>query len=100
MNALLSRLSLSAEIVVDLVEDESLHPLLNTVRVGAVGNRARHLTFSFMYLTGNVSDIAPAEVVFNERRFGYLDYSHHVSFTELAIISPRSDLPSSSSLQF
>ena len=37
MNALLARLSLSAEIVVDVVEDESYHPLLNTVRVGAVG---------------------------------------------------------------
>ena len=73
MNALLSRLSLSAEIVVDLLEDESHHPLLNTVRLGAV-------------------DIAPVEVVFNERRFSYLDYSHHVSFTELVIISPRSDL--------
>ena len=36
-----------------------------------------------------ISDIAPVEVVFNEGRFGYLDYSHHVSFTELTIISPR-----------
>ena len=92
MNALLSRLSLSAEIVVDLVEDESLHPLLNTVRVGAVGNRARHLAFSFVFDWECLRHRPGAEVVFNEGRFGYLDYSHHVSFTELAIISPRSEL--------
>ena len=40
-----------------------------------------------------ISDIAPVEVVFNEGRFGYLDYSHHVSFTELSIISQRSEPP-------
>ena len=40
MTALLARLSLTAELVVDLVEEENRHPLLNTVRVGAVGNLA------------------------------------------------------------
>ena len=38
MTALLQRLSLEPEIVVDLVEDESYNSVLNTVRVGAVGN--------------------------------------------------------------
>lgn len=89
MTALLTRLSLSAEIVVDVVEDESYHPLLNTVRVGAVGNPYPGSGIRVCISLEIISDIAPIEVVFNEERFGYLDYSHHVSFTELAIISQR-----------
>ena len=37
MSALLQRLSYGHQIVVDVVHDDGHHPLLNTVRVGAVG---------------------------------------------------------------
>ena len=84
MNALLQRLSYKHQIVVDVIQDDSHHPLLNTVRLGAVG-RGKY----FETRLKNISDIAPVDIVFNEGRFGYLDYSHHVSFTELVIISIR-----------
>ena len=37
MSALLRRLSYGHQIVVDVVHDDDYHPLLNTVRAGAVG---------------------------------------------------------------
>ena len=39
MSALLRRLSYGHQIVVDVVHDDDYHPLLNTVRAGAVGKR-------------------------------------------------------------
>ena len=41
MNALLQRLSYKHQIVVDVLHDDGYHPLLNTVRLGAVGKVER-----------------------------------------------------------